>query len=207
LFQFEKVITRIAKKDIGVDWNKIPYVSTAASAAAMLVRESRYNTVRLGIAMYGLWPSRVVEAWARKKLKTKKIKLKPVLKYRTRLVSVKKIPAGSFVGYGTSFQAPKSMTLGVVPVGYAEGIDRNLSNMGFMLLKGAVVPIVGRVCMNMTILDITKRPLAKEGDEVVVIGTSRSKKITATDIADWAGTINYEITTRLPEHLPRIFIK
>lgn len=207
LFQFEKVIARIAKKDIGIDWTQIPYISTSASAAAILVPEARYNTVRLGIAMYGLWPSRGVEAWTRKKFKTKKIKLKPVLKYRTRLVSVKKIPAGSFVGYGTSFQSPKPMILGVVPVGYAEGIDRSLSNMGFMLLNGAVVPIVGRVCMNMTILDITKRPQAKEGDEVVVIGASRNKKITATDIADWAGTINYEIVTRLPEHLPRIFLR
>lgn len=207
LFQFEKVLARIAKPDIGVDWTKILYVSTAASAAAMLMPESRYNTIRLGISMYGLWPSRGVEAWARKSLKSKKIKLRPALKYKTRLVSIKKIPAGNFVGYGCSFQAPKPMILGVVPVGYAEGIDRHLSNMGFMLLNGAVVPIVGRVCMNMTILDISKRPKAKPGDEVVVIGRSRNKQITATDVADWAGTINYEITTRIPEHLPRIFTK
>lgn len=207
LFQFEKVLMRIGKKDIGVDWTKVPYVSATASAAAMLVPESRYNTIRLGISIYGLWPSRSVEAWARKSLKIKKVKLKPALKYKTRLVSIKKIPAGSFVGYGCSFQAPKPMILGVVPVGYAEGIDRSLSNMGFMLLNGAVVPIVGRVCMNMTILDITKRPKSKLGDEVVVIGRSRNKQITATDIADWAGTINYEITTRIPEHLPRIFTK
>lgn len=207
LFQFDKVLTRIGKSDIGVDWMKIPYVSAAASAAAMLVPESRYNTIRLGIAMYGLWPSRGVEAWARRSLKTKKVKLKPALKYKTRLVATRRISAGDFVGYGCSFQAPKPMVLGVVPVGYAEGIDRSLSNMGFMLFNGAVVPIVGRVCMNMTILDITKRPKAKEGDEVVIIGASKNKKITTTDIADWAGTINYEITTRIPEHIPRLFIK
>ncbi|MFH0912428.1 MAG: alanine racemase [Patescibacteria group bacterium] len=207
LFQFEKLLKRLEKKDIDIDWKKIPYVSTAASAAAMLVPESRYNTMRLGIAMYGLWPSRGVEAWTRKILKTKKVKLKPALRYKTRLVSVKKVPAGTFVGYGCSFQSPKPMVLGVVPVGYAEGIDRGLSNMGFMLLNGAVVPIVGRVCMNMTILDITKRPKAKPGDEVVIIGPSRHRRITATDVADWAGTINYEIVTRLPESLTRIFTK
>jgi len=207
LFQFDKVLARIEKSDIGINWHQVPYVSAAASAAAMLVPESRYNTIRLGISLYGLWPSRGVEAWVRRVLKTKKVKLKPVLKYKTRLVSIKKIPAGSFIGYGCSFQAPKPMILGVVPVGYAEGISRSLSNMGFMLLNGAVVPIVGRVCMNMTILDITKRPKAKEGDEVVIIGGSKNKKITATDIADWAGTINYEITTKIPEQLPRIFIK
>lgn len=207
LFQFDKVLARIGKGDIGVDWKKVPYVSAAASAAAMLIPESRYNAIRLGIVMYGLWPARGVEVWARRVLKTKKVKLKPVLKYKTRLVAVRKITEGSYVGYGSTFQAPKPMILGIVPVGYAEGIDRGLSNMGFMLLNGAVVPIVGRVCMNMTILDITKRPKAKEGDEVVIIGNSRNKKISTTDIADWARTINYEITTRLPEHLVRIFTK
>lgn len=207
LFQFDKVLARIGKSDIGIDWTKVPYISAAASAAAMLIPESRYNTIRLGLAMYGLWPSRGVEAWARRVLKTKKVKLKPALRYKTRLVAIRKISEGSYVGYGSTFQAPKPMILGIVPVGYAEGINRDLSNMGFMLLNGAVVPIVGRVCMNMIILDITKRPKAKEGDEVVIIGSSRNKKISATDMADWAGTINYEITTRLPEHLVRIFTK
>lgn len=205
LFQFDKLIARLKKHNI--DLSKIPYISTAASAAAMLVPEAQHNAVRLGISMYGMWPSRGVGAWAKKQFKTKKIRLKPVMKYRTRLVSIKRIPAGSYVGYGCNFQAQKSMTLGVVPVGYAEGIGRNLSNMGFMLLKGLVIPIVGRVCMNMTILDISKRPKSKPGDEVVIIGKSKSKQITPTDIADWAGTINYEITTRIPEHIPRFYTK
>lgn len=205
LLQFEKLLVKLTKAGIKID--QIPYLSTAASAAAILMPESRYNTIRLGIVMYGLWPSRGVEAWVKKELKSKKIKLKPVLKYRTKLISVKKIPAGSYVGYGCGFQAPKPMILGVVPVGYAEGIDRSLSNMGFMLIKGAVMPIVGRVCMNMTILDISKRPKSKPGDEVVIIGRSKNKQITATDIADWANTINYEITTRIPENIPRFYNK
>lgn len=207
LFEFDKVLKRIEKKDIGVDWKDIPYVSSAASAAAMLVPESRYNTVRLGISMYGMWASRAVSGWAKKVLKTKKVKLKLALKYKTRLVSIKKISAGDYVGYGSSFQAPKNMTIGVVPVGYAEGIPRHLSNMGFMLVKGAIAPIVGRVCMNMTILDLTKRPKSKPGDEVVIIGKSRHRNISATDIGDWAGTINYEITTRLPESVKRVYNK
>jgi alanine racemase len=203
LFQFEKLLVKLRKAGIKVD--KIPYISTAASAAAMLVPESRFNAVRLGIAMYGLWPSRGVQAWTKKELHSKKVCLKPVLRYRTRLVSVRRVPAGVYVGYGCSFQTPKPMTLGVVPVGYAEGLPRSLSNLGFMLLKGAVVPIVGRVCMNMTILDVSKRPQSKPGDEVVIIGRSKFKEISATDIADWAGTINYEIITRLPESIPRIY--
>ena len=207
LFQFDKVLARIAKKDIDVDWQTISYVSAAASAAAMLVPESRYNAIRLGISMYGLWPSRGVEAWAKKSPKTRKIKLKPSLKYKTKLVAIRRIPAGAFVGYGSTFQSPKAMVLGVAPIGYAEGVDRSLSNMGFMLLNGAVVPIVGRVCMNMTILDISKRPKSKLGSEVVFIGRSRNKHITATDIGDWASTINYEITTRIPESVTRIYQK
>lgn len=202
LFQFEKLLVKLRKAGIKVD--KIPYISTAASAAAMLVPESRFNAVRLGLAMYGLWPSRGVQAWAKKELRSK-VRLKPALKYRTRLISVRRVPAGSYVGYGCSFQTPRPMTLGVVPVGYAEGLPRALSNMGFMLLKGAVVPIVGRVCMNMTILDISRRPKSKPGDEVTIIGKSKSKEITATDIADWAGTINYEIITCLPESVPRVY--
>ncbi|MFH1088551.1 MAG: alanine racemase [Patescibacteria group bacterium] len=207
LFQFDKVLARIAKKDIGINWQDVPYVSAAASAAAMLMPESRYNTIRPGIAMYGLWPSRGVEAWAKKFPKTRKIKLKPSLKYKTKLVAIRRIPAGAFVGYGSTFQTPKAMTLGVVPIGYAEGFDRSLSNMGFMLLKGAVVPVVGRVCMNMTILDISKRPKSKLGSEVVFIGRSNNKHISATDVGDWAGTINYEVTTRIPEQVIRIYQK
>jgi len=205
LLQFDKLLARLTKA--GIKLEKIPYLSTATSAAAMLMPESRYNAVRLGIAMYGLWPSRGVEAWSKKELKSKKIKLKPALKYRTKLISVKRIPAGSYVGYGCGFQAPRSMVLGVVPVGYAEGIDRSLSNMGFMLIKGAVMPMVGRVCMNMTILDVSKRPKSKPGDEVVIIGQSKNKQITATDIGDWANTINYEITTRIPESISRFYSK
>lgn len=207
LFQFEKLLARLKKNGIKLDLNKIPYISTAASAASMLIPESRYNSIRLGLSMYGMWPSREVKAWAKKKSQSKRISIKPVIKYRTRLISIKKIPAGSYVGYGCSFKAPKNMILGVVPVGYAEGIDRSLSNMGFMLLKGIVIPIVGRVCMNMTILDISKKPKAKPGDEVVIIGKSKGKQITPTDIADWAGTINYEITTRIPESMPRFYTK
>ena len=207
LFQFEKLLARLKKNSIKLDLSKIPYISVAASAASMLVPESRYNSIRLGLSMYGMWPSRRVKAWAKKKLKSKRISLKPVIKYRTKLISIKKVSAGSYVGYGCSFQAPKNMLLGVVPVGYGEGINRSLSNMGFMLLKGVVVPIVGRVCMNMTILDISKKPKAKPGDEVVIIGKSKGKQIMPADVADWAGTINYEITTRIPECIPRFYTR
>jgi len=197
---FERLLKKV--EDLGI---KIPIVSLAASAAATMVPESRFNCVRIGIEMYGLWPSRGVELWCKRSKKTRNFKLKPALSYKTKLVQVKRVKTGDFVGYGCSFQAPRAMTIGVIPVGYYEGLPRSLSNMGFALLKGAVVPMIGRICMNMTILDLSRRPRAKVGDEVVLIGKSKNKTITATDIADWADTINYEVITRIPEHIKRIY--
>ena len=155
--------------------------------------------------MYGLWPSRGVALWTKRTKKTRGFKLKPALSFSTRLIQIKRIKAGEYVGYGCNFQARQAMTVGVIPVGYYEGLPRSLSNLGFALIKGAVVPMVGKVCMNMSMLDISRRPRAKVGDEVVLIGKSQNKEITATDMADWANTINYEIVTRLPEHIERIY--
>jgi alanine racemase len=184
---------------------KIPLISIAASAAATMLPESHFTCVRVGIEMYGLWPSRGVELWCKRSKKTRGFKLKPALSMQTRLIHIKRVKAGAYIGYGSSFQAPTAMTIGVVPVGYYEGLPRSLSNMGFALLNGAVIPVVGRVCMNMTIFDISRRPRAKMGDEVVLIGQSKNKSITATDIADWAGTINYEVVSRIPDHIERIY--
>ena len=197
---FERLLNKLEKLDV-----KIPIISIASSAAAIMVPESRFNCVRIGISLYGIWPSRGVELWCKRSKKTRNFKLKPSLSYKTKLVQVKRIRAGSYVGYGCNYQAKSAMTIGIIPVGYFEGIPRHLSNMGFALLKGAVVPFVGRVCMNMIILDLSRRPRAKVGDEVVIIGRSQNKEITATDIADWASTINYEVLSRIPAHIPRVY--
>jgi len=201
LLEFEKALLELGRSEV-----QVPFISTAASAAATLLPESRYNVVRVGIEMYGLWPSRGVEAWTRKTKKTRKLHLKSALSFKTRLIQKTKVPSGAYVGYGCSFQARRPMMVGVIPVGYYEGYPRVLSNMGFALLKGTVVPVVGRDCMNMTMLDISRKPKSKIGDEVVLIGQSKSKKITAQDVADWAGTINYEIVTRIPDHIPRVYL-
>lgn len=201
LLEFEKALLELQRCDL-----QVPLISAAGSAAATLIPESRYNMIRLGIELYGLWPSRGIEVWAKKTAKTRKLHLKPALSFKTRLIHKARISAGSYIGYGCSFQARKAMTIGVIPVGYFDGYPRVLSNMGFALMNGTVAPIVGRVCMNMTILDISKRPKAKVGDEVVLIGQSKNRKITAQDIADWAQTINYEIITRIPDHIPRVYL-
>jgi alanine racemase len=198
LLEFENFLARL-----GSITEDIPYVSSSASAAAVMLPDNTCNTIRLGIMMYGLWPSRELAHWA----KNKRLKLRPALSWKTKLVQVKKVKAGEKIGYGMTYEAKKNMTIGIIPVGYYEGYVRALSNMGFALLKGEIVPVVGRVCMNMTILDISKRPLAKPGDTVTLIGRSQNKEITAQELAEWADTISYEIVTRLPEHLPRYLLK
>lgn len=200
ILAFERLLKKLSQQKI-----EIPIISMASSAATIMHPETHFTCVRVGIAMYGCWPSRHLEAWARRTLRSRIPRLKPALTYKAKLIHIHSIPAGQFVGYGNAFQAPKPMTIGVIPVGYYEGLPRSLSNMGFGLLKGGVLPVIGRVCMNMTILDLSKRPRAKVGDEVVLIGKNQHKEITATDVGDWAGTINYEILARLPEHLDRHF--
>lgn len=197
---FEKILKKITALDV-----EIPVISLANSASALVLPTTRFNCVRIGIAMYGIWPSRGVELWCKRSARARNLRLRPALSYKTKLVAVRRVKAGSYLGYDRTFQAKSSMTVGVIPVGYYDGYDHALSNMGFALLKGSVVPIVGQVGMNSTILDISRRSRAKIGDEVTLIGKSGNKEITATDIADWADTVSHEILVRLPSHLPRIY--
>ncbi len=176
-----------------------PIRHIAASAAAMLWPQTRLDMARFGIALYGLWPSRATkEAMAAAPLD-----LRPALSYHSQVVAERAIPAGSAVGYGGSFHAPRDMRIGVVPVGYADGVPRALSNRGAFLVRGAPCAIVGRVAMNMTEIDLTYAPDARVGSPVTLIGSDGYAAVTADDWAEWAGTINYEIVTRLPAGLPR----
>jgi len=179
-----------------------PIHHIAASAAAMLWPQTRLDMVRIGIALYGLWPSPAT----REAMDQNELSLMPALSYLSSLVAVRRIETGDPVGYGTTFHAPHGMRIGIVPVGYAEGIPRALSNRGAFAVGGARCPIVGRVCMNMTMLDVTAVADACAGDPVTLIGTDGETTISADDWAAWAETINYEIVTRLPAGLPREFI-
>jgi alanine racemase len=176
-----------------------PLRHIAASAAAMLWPETRLDMARFGIAFYGLWPSPQTRA----AMGAAPLDLRPALSYRSELVAVRRIPAGASVGYGGSFHAPRDMPIGVVPAGYADGVPRALSNRGAFLVDGAVCPIVGRVAMNMTEIDLTQARDAHVGSSVTLIGRDGDASVTADDWALWADTINYEIVTRLPSELPR----
>lgn len=178
-----------------------PIRHIAASAAAMLWPQTRLDMVRFGIAAYGLWPS----PQTREALDSP-LDLRPALSYTSKIVVVRAIPAGASVGYGGAFHAPHDMRVGVVPVGYADGLPRALSNKGRVIVDGAICPIVGRVAMNMTEIDLSGAPNAHAGSKVTLIGRDGDVEVSADDWADWTGTLNYEIVTRLPSEIPREYV-
>jgi alanine racemase len=180
-----------------------PIRHIAASAAAMLWPHTHLDMVRFGIALYGLWPSRQT----REALGARALDLRPALAYRSQLVATRTIAAGASVGYGGSFRAPREMCIGVVPAGYADGVPRALSNRGAFAVNGALCPIVGRIAMNMTEIDLTAAPNAQPGSVVTLIGCDGDVTIGADDWAAWADTINYEIVTRLPGELRRTYVE
>ncbi len=170
----------------------------AASAAAILFPRSRFELIRAGIATYGIWPSEATHAAAGDALA-----LEPALAWTTRLVVVREVEAGRSVGYGCTFETARPSRLAVLPIGYAEGLPRALSNRGCALVRGRRVPFVGRICMNMSFLDVTEASGAMPGDTVTLIGRDRAATMSANELAAAAGTIGYELVARLPAELPR----
>jgi len=179
-----------------------PFVHTACSAAALLFSSTHFTMLRSGIALYGLWPSRETLLAAREKGQSVP-DFHAVLSWKTRIAQIKTIPEGSYVGYGCSYKTMRTTTLGVLPVGYADGYDRALGNRAHVLVHGRRAPVLGRICMNLCMADLTDVPGAKLEDEVVLLGNSGKERISAETMAEWAGTINYEVVTRISPFLPR----
>lgn len=173
----------------------------AASAAALLYPRLRLDLVRPGIATYGIWPSDETRAALAPGLE-----LEAALRWTTRLVVVREVESGRSVGYGCTFATSRPSRIGVLPVGYAEGLPRALSNRGEVLVAGRRAPVVGRICMNMTFIDVTGIPEAKPGAAVTLIGSDGGERIDANDLAAAAGTIGYEIVARLPTEIPRRYL-
>jgi alanine racemase len=182
--------------------SRAPLRHIAASAAAMLWPQTRLDMVRFGIALYGLWPS----PQTREAMGADALDLRAALSYRSQIVVTRKIAAGASVGYGRTFHAPRDMRIGVVPAGYADGVPRALSNRGAFVIDGALCPIVGRVAMNTTQIDLTPAPNAQVGSTVTLIGRDGDAIVGADDWAIWSETINYEVVTRLPRELPRQYV-
>jgi alanine racemase len=183
-----------------------PFIHTACTAAALLFSSTHFSMLRSGIGLYGLWPSRETLLAAREKGGTVQ-DFHPVLTWKTRIVQVKTIDEGSYVGYGCSYKTMRKTVLGVLPIGYADGYDRALGNRAHVLVRGRRAPVIGRICMNLCMVDLTDVPAAKLEDEVVLLGKSGEEKISAETMAEWAGTINYEVVARISPLLPRRIVQ
>lgn len=183
---------------------KIPLRHATPTAGAILLPESHFDMVRVGIGLYGLWPSEIVRT--RAQAQKIKLDLQPALFWKTKVVQIKKVEKGEYIGYGCTFKADGQLRIAVLPVGYFEGYDRKLSNRGRVLVKGQFAPVVGRVCMNMLMVDVSRIPQVELEDEVVLLGKQGREQITAEELAEKVGTINYEIVSRINPLLPRIIV-
>jgi alanine racemase len=171
------------------------HVHAANSAATLRLPEARYNMVRLGIAMYGLNPSPETPCPA---------DFRPALAFKCQIAQVKRLPVGSYVGYGRTFCMERAGSIAVIPVGYADGFRRGPANWGEVLVHGRRVPIVGQVCMDQTMIDVTDVPAVRQGDEVVLIGRQGDEMITVDEVARNLGTINYEVVSEILARVPRV---
>ena len=180
---------------------------TACSAASLVVPHTHFEMVRLGISQYGLWSSKETYLSYRLDHPGDEAVLKPVLSWKTRITQLKRVPAGSYVGYGCTYQTTRETRIAVLPVGYADGYDRRFSNQAHVLVRGRRAPVRGRVCMNLTMVDVTDVSGVELGDEVVLLGRQGDQEVTADHLAALAGTISYEIVTRVNWELPRILVE
>jgi alanine racemase len=181
-------------------------VHFSCSASALVFPESLFDLVRLGISAYGYWPSKPVIVSFNQAFPGNEFSLKPVLGWYSRVAQVKELPAGTPVGYGLSYKTLTSSRLAVIPVGYYDGYDRQLSNQGLVLIRGQAAPIRGRICMNMFMVDVGHIPGVRAGDRVTLLGEEGDNQLDAGTLADWSGTIHYEVLARINPLLPRVVV-
>lgn len=189
LARFNEMVAMLA--DMGIR----PQIRHAANSAAVLeLPEAHFDMVRPGVAMYGMAPSDEVDITRHK--------LAPIMSITAKIIYVKAVPENFTVSYGCTHVTKAPTVIATVPIGYADGYSRLLSNQGQMLVKGKKAPITGRVTMDFTMIDVGLIPGVKPGDDVTILGTQGNERITADDIAGLTGTINYEVTTGLTGRMP-----
>lgn len=174
------------------------YKHLSNSAAIVGYKDSEFNMVRPGIMLYGAYPQgEEVEKYG------EKINLKPAMTLKTKILDIKKVSAGETVSYGRTYKCERDSLIALLPIGYGDGFMRSLSNKGEVLIKGKRCPIRGRVCMDLTMVDVTEVG-ASVGDEVILIGSQNGETIRAEEVATLAGTISYEVFCSLTERVPRL---
>ncbi|MGN0385717.1 MAG: alanine racemase [Lachnospiraceae bacterium] len=193
--QLFKSFTDRMEKELGLK-NLIKDCSNSAGILEM--PEANLDVVRAGITLYGLAPSDEVDM--------NRIALKPALSLYSTVVFVKEMPEGSPVSYGGTFVTPKKMRVATIPLGYGDGYPRSLSNKGYVLICGKKAPILGRICMDQFMVDVTDIPEAKEGSKVTLIGTDGNETITTDELGVLSGRFNYELVCDLGKRIPRVYI-
>jgi alanine racemase len=169
----------------------------ANSGAVIQYPEAHFDMVRVGINLYGSYSSPAL---------AEKLQLKQVMKFATKIALIREFPAGQPLSYGRTYMTGKTTRIAYIPVGYADGYPRSLSNRGFVLIKDTKCSIVGIVCMDWSLVDITDVDGVDVGEEVILLGPGNTQTITADELAEYAGTIPYEILCKISKRVPRVYV-
>ncbi len=195
LTRFHDFVDRV-KEELGFSFDIVHCLN---SAGIIELNEYCDTCVRAGIIMYGMWPSDEV----RRDI----IALKPLLSLKSHITFIKKVPAGVQISYGGTYETDSETVVATVPVGYGDGYPRSLSNKGYVLVRGMRVPIIGRVCMDQFMIDVSLVPGVSTFDEVTLIGTDGKECITMEDLQHWSGMLNYELACLIGKRVPRVYTK
>ena len=190
---FREVVRRLEEAGFA-----IPIKHVAGSAATLDLPETHLDMVRCGITLYGLRPSDEVEPT---------IPLRPAMTLKSRVARVRILPAGSSISYGCTYTTSEPTRVALVPVGYGDGYHRLISNRGQVLIRGQRAPILGRVCMDQFVVEISHIPDVQQHDEVVLLGQQGDDEISVEEVAAWSETINYEVTTNILPRVTRVYLK
>lgn len=193
LGRFSRFLEDAARRGI-----QIPLRHAANTAATIQYPEASFDMVRIGIGLYGYYPSPLVDR--------QKVRLQAAISLKSKVIFLKKVPAGTPVSYGCKYRAPGETIIATVPLGYGDGLNRLLSNTGSMLVRGRRVPVAGRVCMDLTMLDVGNLPEVQEGDEVVAYGRQGNEEISVDEVATRLGTISYEVLCNISARVPRLYL-
>lgn len=178
---------------------EIPVKHCSNSAGIVEMRKANMDAVRAGITLYGLWPSDEVSKDI--------VALEPALELKSTVIYLKTIPAGTAVGYGRTYIAQSERKIATIPLGYGDGYPRSLSNKGCVLIRGKRAPIVGRICMDQFMVDVTEIEAVAENDEVTLIGADGKERITMEELGELSGRFNYEFACDLGKRIPRVYVK
>lgn len=193
--RFQDLVLSLSRRGL-----RVPLKHAANSAAAIDMPETNLDMVRLGIGIYGLYPSSQVQA--------ARVPLRPLMSIKSKVIFLKKVPPGTPISYGGTYTTRQESWIATLPLGYGDGYSRLLSGKARVLLRGNSYPVVGRICMDQMVVDLGRGdPGVSNGEEVVILGEQGPRRITAEEIAGWMGTINYEVTCAVSKRVPRVFFR